>query len=97
MDREQEEKVMAMAAEQARSLGTMNQNAAGTATGGGGIGGCVGKHEVAQPSLRERIYSQRRHAQTESKRLDQLTELQFLLDSNPEIARILELLESVKG
>ena len=52
--------------------------------------------KVAAPSLRERIHDQRYQAQVESRRAEQLMELEHLLDKNPETARIIELLEQVK-
>ena len=52
--------------------------------------------EVASPSLRERIQNQLYRAQVESRRAEQLMELEHLFDKNPETARILELLEQVK-
>ena len=54
-------------------------------------GGC------ANPSLRERISAQKFRAQQESRNANRLAELECLLDKNPEVARILDLLESVKG
>jgi hypothetical protein len=48
------------------------------------------------PSLRERITEQRRYAQEESCRYDKLKELEYLLDKHKEIARILDLLDSVR-
>lgn len=53
--------------------------------------------EVAAPTLRERIGSQRYHAQVESRRLEQLHELEYLLEKHPEVARILELIEIVRA
>lgn len=47
-------------------------------------------------SLRERIHLQSHRAQVESRRADQLSELEYLLDKHPEIARILDLLDVVK-
>ena len=52
--------------------------------------------KCAMPLLRERIHDQRCRAQVESRRIEQLAELEHLLDKNPETARILELLELVK-
>lgn len=45
-------------------------------------------------SLRDRIASRAHHAARESRRAENLQELQYLLDKNPEVARILELLEA---
>ena len=45
-------------------------------------------------SLRDRIASRAHHAARESRRAENLKELQYLLDKNPEVARILELLEA---
>jgi hypothetical protein len=48
-----------------------------------------------QPGLRERIAKRCDHAREESSRLNQLRELQTLLNQNPAVARILDLLEIV--
>jgi len=48
------------------------------------------------PSLHERVRNQLHYAQIESRRADQLSELKYLLDKRPEIARILDLLDVVK-
>lgn len=58
--------------------------------------GLAGETKCAVPSLRERISKQRLYAQIESRRADALMELEYLLDKNPELARILDLLEQVK-
>ena len=59
--------------------------------------GCAERTQIpSMPSLRERIHDQRYRAQVESRRAEQLGELECLLDKNPETARILELLEQVK-
>ena len=44
--------------------------------------------------LRDRISSRARRAGNEAIRAENLKELQYLLDKNPEVARILELLEA---
>ena len=52
--------------------------------------------QIAEPSLRERIRGKRIHAQSQSRRLEQLHELEYLLDKHPEFARILELIDAVR-
>ena len=78
-----------MAAKEA--AGAANQCATGT------IGGLYGSNltQSAQPSMRERINAQLYRAQVESRKENALAELQYLLDKNPEVARILDLLEQV--
>jgi hypothetical protein len=49
-----------------------------------------------RPSLRERIGKMRRSAERESRRAEKLRELDYLLDKNPEVERILNLMEIVK-
>lgn len=61
--------------------------------------GVLGK-DVIEPmrdNLRGRIADQRQRAERESRRAMALAELEYLLDKNPEFARILDLLEEVKG
>ena len=67
--------------------------------GNAAIGGysTLNKAEAQMPcksSLRDRIASRAHHAARESRRAENLKELQYLLDKNPEVARILELLEA---
>ena len=67
--------------------------------GGAAIGGysTLNKAEAHMPCkspLRDRIASRAHHAARESRRAENLKELQYLLDKNPEVARILELLEA---
>jgi hypothetical protein len=50
-----------------------------------------------RPSLRERVTMQLRDAQEQSYKRDRLQELEHLLDKHKEIARILDLLENVRG
>ena len=66
---------------------------------GASIGGysTLNQAEAQMPcksSLRDRIASRARHAARESRHAENLKELQYLLDKNPEVARILELLEA---
>ena len=49
--------------------------------------------EPAHPSLMERVHQQRKRAQQEAIHAERLAELQMLLEKNPEIAHILDLLE----
>ena len=51
--------------------------------------------EPARQSLRERVQSGLRRAQREAIKHDRLSELNFLLEKYPEIARMLELIEAL--
>lgn len=51
---------------------------------------------AVSPSLQERISNQIYRAKQESQNLDKLSELQYLLNKYPELARIFELIELVK-
>ena len=53
--------------------------------------------ERCRVGLRERIHNQAAHAQQEGNKASRLYELAELLDKNPVVARILELLEEVRG
>lgn len=48
-------------------------------------------------SLIGRIRNQRSRAQMEARRMEHLFELEHLLEKNPEVARILDLLDEVRG
>ncbi len=82
-----EERLKDMAAQEANC-------AAGIGTIGGYANQAMGLDTDA-PSLRSRIHSQLRCAQRESRKANLLSELEYLLDKNPETARILELMEQV--
>jgi hypothetical protein len=59
--------------------------------------GVIGLSEPCRASLIERVRSQADRASAEGRRSERLRELVFLLDKNPDIARILDLVEEVKG
>ena len=80
----QGKKLQEMAAQQAQYGAGLTQ---GSAAGCGTIG------KAAGASLLERINDRLYQAQAEGRRAEKLGELKFLLDKNPETARILELLE----
>ncbi len=65
----------------------------------GQMAGMLGKStgEPCRPSLRDRVASQLRRSNDEVARSMRLAELQHLLDKNPEVARILDLVEEVRG
>lgn len=80
-----------------------NENAAQhpECDGSGMIGG-AGASTLSQdctnpagPSLTERLQYQRRRAREQARNASNLDELIYLLDKNPEVARILELLKQV--
>ncbi len=74
------------------------QQAAGQTQNCAGSAG-IGKPamHIAEPSMRERLKAQLYHAQKESSKENKLLELEYLLDKNPEVARILELLDQVRS
>lgn len=63
-------------------------------TNAGKIG--YGLDEACRPSLAERVTTQISRARREARQLDRLSELRYLLEKNPEVARILDLMESLK-
>ena len=60
------------------------------------VGGAMCGQLGVQAGLRERIADQRRRAESEATKCGRLQELEYLLDKNPEVARILELLDFVR-
>lgn len=50
-----------------------------------------------RPGIRERVGSQLRESNRQLEKAGRLNELAFLLDKNPEVARILDLLDEVRG
>jgi hypothetical protein len=60
-------------------------------------GCCNTSEKVASPSLTDRVRTQGRRSEQEAIRAGKLKELEYLLDKNPETARILDLLEVVKS
>jgi len=89
MSNEHESKLKAMAEAEARCA-TKAQDTRESMHG-------LSQGQCASPSLRERIASQRYRAQAEARQSEALMELEFLMDKHPEVARILELLERVRG
>lgn len=65
------------------------------------IGGQIGTNglydEPCRASLRERVDSQLHRARREKIKAERLEELQYLLEKYPDIARILDLIEEVRG
>ena len=57
-------------------------------------GGCPKEYRA---TLRERVGRQRERAQLEACNVERLAELEYLLDKNPDVARILDLMEDIKG
>lgn len=95
MDREQEAKMKAYQTQCAEKA-SENPNCDTVGTMNGAPIGYAGE-SCTRASLRERVASQTHRARKESRRLDRLNELEYLLDKNPEIARILDLLEEVNS
>lgn len=64
----------------------------------GPLGGSMGSNlQSARPNLRERVAMDLEHAERQSRKRDRLAELQMLLDKHPEVARIFDLLDDVRG
>lgn len=59
--------------------------------------GLIGNPMPSRVGIRERVNAQLHRAQQESNRASRLHELAYLLEKNPEIARILDLVEEVRG
>lgn len=62
---------------------------------GAGCGEVNGVYD-GPPTLRDRIHSQRMSAERSGRQASRLREVEELLDRNPEVARILDLLEQLK-
>lgn len=58
---------------------------------------CGSNERPARPGLRDRVGRQFREARDNAEKANRLDELCFLLDKNPEVARILDLIEIVRG
>jgi hypothetical protein len=58
-----------------------------------GVAGLAYENEPMRPGLRERVNSSFYRAERESRNVSRLKELADLLDTNPALARILELIE----
>lgn len=84
MEKEREAKI--------RAYNELNQGQVGVGT----MGLANESPKIARPRLLERIANQRYRAENESRRADNLRELEYLLEKNPDIARILDLLDVVK-
>lgn len=71
---------------------------AGMATdyGAGMLQGAACGMDPRRPSLMESVESQLNRATGEAYKADQLRELQYLLQKNPDVARILDLIEVVR-
>lgn len=60
-------------------------------------GACTsGLNDACRPSLQERVKSQLDRAYGEARRASRLNELATLLQNNPDVARILDLIEDVR-
>ena len=64
---------------------------------GAAIGGVMGLQEPKRDNLRNRVERQMCEAARAGRKADRLAELGALLDKNPEVARILDLIEEVRG
>jgi len=88
-----------MTNEQERKLKTMAADCAqrdySSATIGGTMG-YAGPEGAWRVPLQERVSNQLRRAVQESGKAQRLAELQQLLERNPEVARILDLIEEVR-
>ncbi len=87
-------------AEQLKKQCAEQQDRANCPTANGLLGSTLsqaGYAEPARPGLRERVAADLRHAQRNASKENALHELTYLLDKNPEVARILDLMEVVRG
>ncbi len=80
--------------EVAEKLNAMNQAKAQQSTGAA-IGGCGLDSEPMRESLTGRFRNRLRRHQREGRKADQLGELLHLLEKNPEVARILDLVDAL--
>lgn len=66
---------------------------------GASVGGKLGRDvtEPGRPSIMVRLCLQKNRALQEASQFERLAELQFLLEKNPEVARILDLMDCLKG
>lgn len=62
---------------------------------GAALGTEYGMLENASPNLRERVVSQLRHSANAARKQGRMSELLLLLDKNPEVARILDLVKEL--
>jgi hypothetical protein len=76
--------------EKMAAMDGQTQAMAGNLCGAAEIGPC-------RPSMIDRVGEQRRQAQRDRHRGERLEELEYLLNKYPYIARILDLLEDVRG
>lgn len=60
---------------------------------GGALTGNAVQQQVCRASLTERIRERQMRAQSERGREERLAELSYLLEKNPDVARILDLLD----
>ncbi len=65
--------------------------------GSGLLAGTTSQGEACRPCLRERVEAQLNHAHTEARKAQRLAELAELLHKHPDVARILDLVEEVRG
>lgn len=69
----------------------------GSAIGTVGLAGGYDSKQAIGHSLRDRVHAQIHRATNEARRIERLNELAILLERNPEVARILDLIEEVRG
>ncbi len=92
-DFEHESKLKAMHAEQARVVQELRSGMLGSNSCGSNE--TAKSCDPARPLLRDRVAMQLRRAENEGAKASRLAELQYLLDKNPEVARILELVKGI--
>lgn len=81
----------------AREVEKDSQAKCATANIGSGMAGCaIGLNDHYRPdTLSQRISARLVYAEQESRRAGSLNELRYLLDKNPDVARILDLIDEV--
>jgi hypothetical protein len=92
-EKQQQEKMKARAEQEARNAKLMQEQ-----SGAGAIGGYAAiSSNARRPSLRERVARQAEDAHYSAEKAARLSELHELLIRNADVARILELMEDVRG
>lgn len=66
-------------------------------TQSGMLGSQTAMTQACRTPLRDRIYRQMEESNMQARKLERLSELAGLLEKNPDIARILDLIEDVRG
>jgi len=97
MEQEQAKTYINAALEKERAEKLYQQNQCGATIGASQMSAKPLEDPCHRASLRERVLMDLAKARRESRKLERLSELEYLLDKNPDIARILDLIEDVRA